>query len=72
MDRRVGAQFFHRGDDHLTELEENLELPTLDIADAVIDDLLTRYHIHTVGVPGRFIRLLRRVARAIMCYHEHH
>ena len=43
MDRQVGAQFFHRGDDHLTELEENLKWLTLDIPDVEIDDLLMSY-----------------------------
>ena len=72
MDRRVRARFVHRGDDELTELEENLDRMTLDILDATIDDLPRRFQKHIVGVSGRFSRFLRRVARAIMCYHEHH
>ena len=72
MDRRVGAQFVHRGDDQLTEIEEKLERLNLDILDTMIDDLPTRYQRHTAGVPGRFSWLLHRVAWAIMCYHEHH
>ena len=72
MDRQAGARFFHRGDDELTELEVNLDLLTLDILDATIDDLPRRFQRHTVGVSGHFSHLLRRVARAIMCYHEHH
>ena len=61
-----------QGDDITRELEENLERLTLDIPDADIDDLPTRYQRSTAGVPGRFSRLLRRVARVVMCYHEHH
>ena len=72
MDRREGARFVHRGDDELMELEENLDRVTLDILDAAIDDLPRRFQRHTMGVLGRFSRLLRRVPRAIMCYHEHH
>ena len=72
LDRRVGACFVPQGDDITRELEENLERLTLDIQDASIDDLLMRYQRSTVGVPGRFSRLLRRVAQAVMCYHEHH
>ena len=72
MDRRVGARFVPQGDDITRELEENLESLTLDIPDANIDDLPMRYQRSTVGVPGRFNRLLRRVARAVMCYNEHH
>ena len=72
MDRREGALFVHRGDDELTKLEENLDILTLDIPDASIDDLPRRFQRHTAGVLGCFSCLLRRVARAIMCYHEHH
>ena len=61
-----------KGDDIIEELEQNLGRLTLDIPDADIDDLSMRYQISTAGVPGRFSRLLRRVARAVMCYHEHH
>ena len=72
MDKRVGARFVPQGDDITGEVEENLERLTLDILDADIDDLSTRYHRSTVGVPSRFSRLLCRVALAVMCYHEHH
>ena len=72
LDRRAGACFVPQGDDITGELEENLERLTLDIPDANIDDLPTRYQRSTMGVPGRFRRLLRRVAREVMCYHEHH
>ena len=43
MDRRAGAQFVQRGNDHVTELEENLEQLTLDISDVAIDDLPMRF-----------------------------
>ena len=72
LDRRDGALFVPQGDDITGELEENLERLTLDIPDADIDDLPMRYHRSTTGVPSRFSRLLRRVARTVMCYHEHH
>ena len=39
MDRRAGAHSVHRGDDEITELEENLDQLTLDILDSNIDDL---------------------------------
>ena len=54
------------------ELDENLERLTLDIPDASIDDLALRYQRPTMGVLGRFNRLLHRVARGVMCYHEHY
>ena len=38
----MGLNFVHRDDDHLTDLEDNLERLTLDIPDAVIDDLPMR------------------------------
>ena len=72
MDRRAGAHFVHRGDDELTDLEEDLGQLTLDILDAAIDDLPRRFQRHIDGLPGRFSCLLCRVARDIMCYHEHH
>ena len=72
LDRRVGAHFVPQGDDVTWKLEENLERLTLDIPDASIDDLPLRYQRPTARVPGHFSRLLRRVARAVMCYHEHH
>ena len=72
MDRREGAFFVPKGDDMNEELEENLERLTLDILDVDIDDLPMRYQISIARVPNQFSRLLRRVARAVMCYHEHH
>ena len=72
LDRRAGAHFVPYGDDITGEMEENLERLTLDIPDADIDDLPTRYQRSMAGVPGRFSRLLRRVDRVVMCYHEHH
>ena len=43
LDRRFGARFVPQGDDITEELEESLERFTLDIPDADIDDLSTRY-----------------------------
>ena len=71
MDRRAGACFVPQGDDITMELEENLERLTLDIPDASIDDLPLRYQRPMAGVSGLFSRLLHRVARAVMFYHEH-
>ena len=72
LDRRAGAHFVPHGDDITEELEENLERLTLDIPDADINDLPTRYRRSTMGVPGKFSKLLHRVARPVMCYHKHH
>ena len=72
LDKEAGTHFVSQGDDITGELEENLERLTLDIPDADIDDLPTRYQRSTMGVPGRFSKLLRRVARVVMSYHEHH
>ena len=62
LERRARARFVPQGDDITGELEENLERLTLDIPDVDIDHLPTRYQRSTMGVPGRFSRLLRRVA----------
>ena len=72
MDRRAEARFVPWGDDIIGELEKNLERLTFDILDVDIDDLPMRYQRYTMRVPGRFSRMLRRVARAVMCYREHH
>ena len=72
MDRRAGARFVPQGDDISGELEENLERLTLGIPNVDIDDLLMRYQRSTAGVLVRFSKLLHRVARAVMSYHEHH
>ena len=56
------ARFVPQGDDITGELEENLERLTLDIPNADIDDLLTRYQRSMAGVPSRFSRLLHSVA----------
>ena len=72
LDRRAKTRFVPQGDDVTGELEDNLERLTLDILDAPIDDLPLRYQRPTIGVPGHFRRLLCRVSRVVMCYHEHH
>ena len=59
-------------DEELGDLEENLQHLTVGISDMTTDDVPRCYLCHTVGVSGRFSRLLRRVAQAIACYHEHH
>ena len=43
MDRRIGALFLHRGDEELTDMEENLDRLIMDIPDAAIDDLPRRF-----------------------------
>ena len=72
LDRRAGALFVPQGDDITGELEEKLERLILDILDASIDELPLRYQRPTVGVPGRFSRMLHRVAQEVVCYHKHH
>ena len=39
---------------------------------ARLADVPMAYQRHTVGVPSRLHRLLRRLVRAVTCYHEHH
>jgi hypothetical protein len=53
-------------------VEQNLEGLTADIPDISIGEILRRYQRHTVGVSGSLSRLLRRVAWAVVCYHEQH
>ena len=55
------------------ELIQNLEGIAHGIPDyARLSDVLMAYQHHTVGVPNRIHRILRRLVRAVTCYHEHH
>ena len=55
------------------ELVQNLEGIARGIRDyARLVDVPLAYQRHTVGVPSRLHRLLRRLVRAVTCYHEHH
>jgi hypothetical protein len=53
-------------------IEQNLEGLTTDVPDISIDEIPRHYQHHTMGVSSSLSRLLRRVARAVMCYHEQH
>ena len=56
-----------------SELIQNLEGIAQGIPDyARLADVPLAYQRHTVGVPSRLHRLLRRLVRAVTCYHEHH
>nr|ADE75955.1 unknown [Picea sitchensis] len=50
-------------------VEQNLEGLTANIPDMLLGEVPRRYQRHTVGVLESIGRLLRRVARAIVCYY---
>ena len=55
------------------ELIQNLEGIARGIPDYTrLADVPMAYQRHTVGVPSCLHRLLRRLVRAVACYHEHH
>ena len=55
------------------ELIQNLEDIARGIPDyARLADVSMAYQRHTVGVPYHLHQLLRRLVRAVTCYHEHH
>ena len=56
----------------LTELRQHIEGLTFGIQDCRIKELPMRLQRHTIGVPNCRMWLLRRIARSIACYHEHH
>ena len=56
----------------LTAVQEQVESLTLGIPDVRIDELPLQLQRHTTGVPRRWTRLLRMIAQAVTCYHEHH
>jgi hypothetical protein len=53
-------------------VEQNLEGLTADIPDMTLEEVPRRDQRHTVGVSAAMSRLLRRVARAVVCYRERH
>jgi hypothetical protein len=57
--------------DYLT-VEQNLEGLMHDVPDMSLDEVPQNDQRHTVGVPASMGRLLRRVARTLVCYREHH
>ena len=56
----------------LSKLQHHIEGLTFGIPDFQIKELPMRLQRHTIGVPNHWMRLLRRIARSIACYHEHH
>jgi hypothetical protein len=53
-------------------VEQNLEGLTADIPDMILEEVPRHDQRHTVGVSASMSRLLRRVSRAVVCYHERH
>jgi hypothetical protein len=53
-------------------VEQNLEGLTTDIPDMPLGEVARHYQRHTIEVSESIGRLLRRVARAVMCYCECH
>ena len=53
-------------------VQQNLEGLTADIPDMTLEEVPRRNQRHTIGVSASMSQLLRRVAREVMCYHEHH
>ena len=56
----------------LFELRQHIEGLNFGISDSRIEELPMRLQCHTIGVPNHWMWLLRRIARSIACYHEHH
>ena len=56
----------------LAVLQDQIEGPTLGIQDVRTDELPLRLQRHTIGVSSRWTRLLRMIAHAVACYHQHH
>ena len=56
----------------LTAVQGQVENLTRGLPDVQIDELPLQLQRHTTGVPRRWTRLLRMIAQAVTCYHEHH
>ena len=59
-------------DTDLDEVEESLTQLTIGIPLTRDDDIPIRMRCHASGGGSRFVRLFRKVARAVVCYSEHH
>jgi hypothetical protein len=55
----------------LHEVERNLRGLTMGVPSMRLRDVPYHLQRHTMGVPESLNHLLQRVARAVMCYHEH-
>jgi hypothetical protein len=53
-------------------MEQNLEDLTSDIPDMTLEEVPRCDQRHTVEVSAAMARLIRKVARTVVCYHEHH
>jgi hypothetical protein len=58
-------------EDYVT-VEKNLEGLMVDVPDMPLEEIPRRDQRHTMGVSAFMGRLLRRVARTLVCYREHH
>ena len=58
-------------EEEIQDIEDNLQRLIDGVLDLSIDDLPNPYQRHTIGVSRCFGRLLHRVARFVMFYHEH-
>ena len=72
--RRIPHDFDPQGEGgEEDEIVRNLEGITQGVLDyELFYDVPRAYQRHTVGVPSRIHCLLRRLVRAVTCYHEHH
>ena len=53
-------------------MEQNLEGLMHDVPDMPLEEIPRRDQHHTMGVSASMGRLLRKVARTLACYREHH
>jgi hypothetical protein len=51
-------------------VEQNLEGLIANVPDIAIGEIVRRYQSHIVGVSESLSRLLHRVAREVVCYHD--
>ena len=56
----------------LAEMEHNLERLTIDIPETRTNYIPLKLQRHVTSVPGPLRRFMRKVACAIVCYHDHH
>ncbi len=72
LDRRGSRPIREVEADGIRDIEANLATLTMNIPDTSMEEVPYHLQRHTMGVPESIGRFLRKVARAVVCYREHH
>ena len=68
----AGSSSYNEDQELLEDLVEDLKYLNVDIDSPHIDDMPRQTQRHVAGVGEWFGSLIRKMARAIGCYHDNH